>query len=84
MAGGVTGGTIGQAARRRRALAGKSGWGGLMHNRRVFAITVFASLGGLLYGYNQGVFSGVLACVTDRPRYPYRIPLTMISKNVHI
>ncbi|KII89985.1 hypothetical protein PLICRDRAFT_174787 [Plicaturopsis crispa FD-325 SS-3] len=48
------------AATRRRALAGKSGWAGLVHNRKVFAITVFASLGGLLYGYNQGVFSGVL------------------------
>jgi len=64
MAGGATGGTIGQAANRRRALAGKSGWGGLVHNRRVFAITVFASLGGLLYGYNQGVFSGVLGMYT--------------------
>lgn len=46
---------------RRMALAGKSGWAGLIHNRRVFAIAIFASLGGLLYGYNQGVFSGVLA-----------------------
>ncbi|RXW21725.1 hypothetical protein EST38_g4122 [Candolleomyces aberdarensis] len=46
------------------ALAGKSGYAGLVHNRRVFAIAIFASLGGLLYGafsYNQGVFSGVLA-----------------------
>ncbi|KZT37712.1 general substrate transporter [Sistotremastrum suecicum HHB10207 ss-3] len=48
------------ALARRRALAGKSGWAGLVHNRKVFAIAVFASLGGLLYGYNQGVFSGVL------------------------
>lgn len=31
-----------------------------MHNGKVFLIAVFASLGGLLYGYNQGVFSGVL------------------------
>ncbi|KAJ7170721.1 general substrate transporter [Mycena crocata] len=45
---------------RRRALAGKSGWAGLVHNRRIFLMAVFASLGGLLYGYNQGVFSGVL------------------------
>lgn len=56
MAGGVD-----FALDRRRALAGKSGWAGLVHNRRVFLITVFASLGGLLYGYNQGVFSGVLS-----------------------
>jgi len=46
---------------RRKALAGPSGWAGLIHNRRTFSIAVFASLGGLLYGYNQGVFSGVLA-----------------------
>ncbi|TFK99577.1 general substrate transporter [Pterulicium gracile] len=45
---------------RRQALAGKSGWAGLVANLRVFLIAVFASLGGLLYGYNQGVFSGVL------------------------
>lgn len=46
---------------RRRALAGKSGWAGLVHNGKVFLIAIFASLGGLLYGYNQGVFSGVLS-----------------------
>ena len=32
----------------------------LIHNVRVFLIASFACLGGLLYGYNQGVFSGVL------------------------
>jgi len=52
---------VGNAAlERRRALQGESGWNGLVHNWRIFAIAVFASLGGLLYGYNQGVFSGVL------------------------
>ncbi|KAF8580727.1 general substrate transporter [Ramaria rubella] len=51
----------GNIAERRAALAGKSGWGGLVHNRRIFSVAVFASLGGLLYGYNQGVFSSVLA-----------------------
>jgi len=58
MAGGAAGGLT---SVRRKTLAGKSGWAGLVHNRRIFAIAVFASLGGLLYGYNQGVFSGVLA-----------------------
>ncbi|TFK81254.1 general substrate transporter [Polyporus arcularius HHB13444] len=48
------------ASNRRKNLAGPSGWAGLLANARVFAIAVFASLGGLLYGYNQGVFSGVL------------------------
>ncbi|KAI5119962.1 hypothetical protein M0805_004342 [Coniferiporia weirii] len=44
-----------QAASRRKALAGKSGWAGLVENRKVFAIAVFASLGA-----TQGVFSSVL------------------------
>ncbi|KAI0749392.1 general substrate transporter [Daedaleopsis nitida] len=48
------------ASNRRKNLAGPSGWAGLLANGRIFAIAVFASLGGLLYGYNQGVFSGVL------------------------
>ncbi|KAI0091226.1 general substrate transporter [Irpex rosettiformis] len=56
MAGGVTV----QGSSRRKALQGQSGWKGLIQNGRVFLIAVFASLGGLLYGYNQGVFSGVL------------------------
>ncbi|EIM91189.1 general substrate transporter [Stereum hirsutum FP-91666 SS1] len=60
MAGGGDVSAVSYAATRRKALAGQSGWAGLVHNRRVFATAVFASLGGLLYGYNQGVFSGVL------------------------
>ncbi|EJF64753.1 general substrate transporter [Dichomitus squalens LYAD-421 SS1] len=54
------GGAIAAASNRRKNLAGPSGWAGLLANARVFAIAIFASLGGLLYGYNQGVFSGVL------------------------
>ncbi|KAG6897046.1 hypothetical protein C0992_004455 [Termitomyces sp. T32_za158] len=61
MAGGTDLGGNTKTATRRRSLAGESGWTGLVRNRRIFAIAVFASLGGLLYGYNQGVFSGVLA-----------------------
>ncbi|KAF2643033.1 general substrate transporter [Massarina eburnea CBS 473.64] len=45
---------------RQRALAVKSGPGALIKNLKVFGIACFACLGGLLYGYNQGVFSGVL------------------------
>jgi len=48
------------ALARRQALQGKSGPAALIKNLRVFAIACFACLGGLLYGYNQGVFSGVL------------------------
>ncbi|KAJ6619789.1 general substrate transporter [Mycena sp. CBHHK59/15] len=52
MAGGAAGPL---STTRRKALAGQSGWAGLVHNRRIFMMAVFASLGGL-----QGVFSGVL------------------------
>ncbi|KAL2007902.1 hypothetical protein VTN00DRAFT_7884 [Thermoascus crustaceus] len=49
------------ALARKEALAGPSGFAGLVQNRKVFGVALFACLGGLLYGYNQGVFSGVLA-----------------------
>ena len=41
----------------------------LVHNAKVFGIACFACLGGLLYGYNQGVFSGVLTMTSfsNRP-----------------
>lgn len=49
------------ALQHRLELANKrSGFGLLISNARVFGITCFACIGGLLYGYNQGVFSGIL------------------------
>ncbi|KAJ5523381.1 hypothetical protein N7513_012925 [Penicillium frequentans] len=48
-------------SRRRAGLAGPSGIKGLMSNLRIFAIAVFASLGGLVYGYNQGMFGQILS-----------------------
>jgi MFS family permease len=48
------------ALQHRLELAGKGGPKAIMHNLRVFGIVVFACIGGLLYGYNQGVFSGIL------------------------
>ncbi|KAH6692895.1 putative quinate permease [Leptodontidium sp. 2 PMI_412] len=45
---------------RRQALMGSSGPAALIKNSRVFMIAMFACIGGLLYGYNQGVFSGIL------------------------
>lgn len=35
------------------------GWRGLINNPRCFGIALFSSIGGVLYGYNQGVFSNV-------------------------
>jgi hypothetical protein len=41
-------------ASKRLELSGKSGIRGLIANGRTTSIAVFASLGGLVYGYNQG------------------------------
>ena len=56
------------ALARRKALAGASGPMALVKNARVFGIACFACLGGLLYGYNQGVFSGVLTMHSFKTR----------------
>jgi len=59
----VSGGGVGiydVALKRRQALMGDSGPLALVKNFKVFSIAMFACIGGLLYGYNQGVFSGVL------------------------
>ncbi len=45
----------------RLELSGGSGPTAIFRNLRVFGVACFACIGGLLYGYNQGVFSGVLA-----------------------
>lgn len=61
MPGGGSATQFDQAALDRRiALQGKAGPLALVRNAKVFGIACFACLGGLLYGYNQGVFSGVL------------------------
>jgi len=48
------------ALARRQELAGRVGPLALLNNLKVFGVACFACLGGLLYGYNQGVFGGVL------------------------
>ncbi|KAH8881715.1 general substrate transporter [Thozetella sp. PMI_491] len=55
------GGFYDAALTRRQALMGSSGPKALVKNFRVFSIAAFACIGGVLYGYNQGMFSGVLA-----------------------
>ncbi|KAN0064859.1 Quinate permease [Thecaphora frezii] len=49
-----------QLAARRLELAGPHGLSGLLKNDKSTAIAVFASLGGLLYGFNQGLFGQIL------------------------
>jgi hypothetical protein len=61
--GGAEAGTAGfydAALQRRQALMGTSGARALVENFKVFRIAAFACIGGVLYGYNQGMFSGVL------------------------
>lgn len=56
------------ALARRKALDTRSGPTALLKNLKVFGIACFACLGGLLYGYNQGVFSGVLTMTSFKER----------------
>ena len=50
----------GAALARRQALTGASGPMAFVKNAKVLGIACFACLGGFVYGYNQGVFSGLL------------------------
>ncbi|KAI0894321.1 general substrate transporter [Annulohypoxylon nitens] len=51
----------GSALQYREEIAGTaSGFRALAKTSRTLAVTCFACIGGLLYGYNQGVFSGIL------------------------
>ncbi|KFA53298.1 hypothetical protein S40293_04681 [Stachybotrys chartarum IBT 40293] len=49
------------ALAKRQALMGSSGARALLKNWKVARIAAFACIGGVLYGYNQGMFSGILA-----------------------
>ncbi|KAM0328795.1 hypothetical protein ACHAQA_005209 [Verticillium albo-atrum] len=62
MGGGLGGNAAYDAAlERRQALMGASGARALVKNFKVARIAAFACIGGVLYGYNQGMFSGILA-----------------------
>ncbi|KAI3615132.1 sugar transporter [Moniliophthora roreri] len=45
---------------RRKALAGEAGWAGLVRNRRVFAIAVFASLGGFMHSFKDRMGADII------------------------
>ncbi|EAW07049.1 putative MFS monosaccharide transporter [Aspergillus clavatus NRRL 1] len=58
MAGGMA--SQGISAKRAELTSGKVGWRGLLSSKKTFGIALFASLGGLVYGYNQGMFAQIL------------------------
>ncbi|OJJ78688.1 putative MFS monosaccharide transporter [Aspergillus glaucus CBS 516.65] len=51
---------VGVSARRAELAGNKVGWRGLVSSKKTFGIALFASLGGLVYGYNQGMFAQIL------------------------
>lgn len=66
-----------EALKRRRDLMGASGPAALLKNFRVFSIAAFACIGGVLYGYNQGMFSGLLTMEAfENRKYRQSVPLT--------
>ncbi|SPC66499.1 related to quinate transport protein [Ustilago sp. UG-2017b] len=65
MPGGATTGQLNHVSQaladHRLSMVGATGAKGLIRNARTFAIAVFASMGGLIYGYNQGMFGQILS-----------------------
>ncbi|KAF5099150.1 hypothetical protein DV451_003097 [Geotrichum candidum] len=55
------GNTSGPLVSKRDVLVKSQGMKAILENSRVFLIAVFASLGGLVYGYNQGMFGQILS-----------------------
>ncbi|KAI5452569.1 hypothetical protein NCC49_000730 [Naganishia albida] len=49
---------------------GATGWKGLIENKKALGLATFASLGGVLYGYNQGVFAQVQVASDFTRRFP--------------
>ncbi len=54
--------------KKRLEVAGRPGIRGLIANGRTFSLAIFASLGGLVYGYNQGMFGQVLSMTSFQQR----------------
>jgi hypothetical protein len=60
------------------APAAQRGWRGLFANGKVLGLTGFASIGGVLYGYNQGVFSQVQVMAEFNHRFNKTVSTTYL------
>ncbi|TFK37697.1 general substrate transporter [Crucibulum laeve] len=47
-----------------------SGIRGLVEERRIFGLALFCTIGGFLYGYNLGVFGGILVMSNFQRKFP--------------
>lgn len=67
---------VGLSARRQQ-FAGPTGLKGLTTSWKTTSIALFASLGGLVYGYNQGMFAQILTMQSfiDAVREQHCFPL---------
>lgn len=72
MAGGHAGATIGDEQ--------ETGYKGIVSQPRIFGLACFASIGGLLFGYDQGVISGVLVMSSLVSLGPSRVTSTTSDK----
>ncbi|KAK4683736.1 MFS transporter, SP family, sugar:H+ symporter, partial [Tremellales sp. Uapishka_1] len=55
----------------------ETGFRGLIRNKHALGLASFASLGGVLYGYNQGVFGSVQVMSEFVSRYPHVLDSTL-------
>ncbi|KAK4938324.1 hypothetical protein LTR10_021208 [Elasticomyces elasticus] len=67
----MVGVTAGTAVAGEQAIEyGPAGYRGLVKEPRLFALACFASIGGMLFGYDQGVISGVLVMPNFIQHFP--------------
>lgn len=71
---------------------GPTGFKGLIREPVIVGLSVFASLGGVLFGYDQGVISGVLVMddfvrlcsAAEFSSYPLILPLVLARKECEL
>lgn len=81
MAGGAVAGSEFDAVLARK---GEMGFRGLLKNPRSLLLALFASLGGVLYGYNQGVFGSVQVMEEFVHRYSSTVSIVVLELFIDI